>query len=238
MEGEKKDSPPAPPLKLLGSWSSSYTHRVQLGLKLKGLSFEYFEEDLTNKSLSLLQHNPIHKKVPVLLHHDRPIVESFIILQYIDDVWTDRLPLFPHHDPYELSLVRFWSHFIDDKLGPAVGAVFRLTGEEQKAAVEEVHGHLQLIEDELREGHFKGRAFFGGDGIGALDIVVGCGSYWLPVLEEVAEVKLVDPERFPLFHAWLSAFEDLDDVKGIMPAPDRLLEYAGGVRQFFLTQGK
>jgi glutathione S-transferase len=36
------------PLKLLGSWASSYTHRVQLALRLKGLEFEYAEEDLGN----------------------------------------------------------------------------------------------------------------------------------------------------------------------------------------------
>jgi hypothetical protein len=38
------------PLKLLGSWASSYTHRVQLALRLKGLEFKYTEEDLGNKS--------------------------------------------------------------------------------------------------------------------------------------------------------------------------------------------
>jgi glutathione S-transferase len=41
------------PLKLLGSWASSYTHRVQLALRLKGLEFKYTEEDLGNKSEEL-----------------------------------------------------------------------------------------------------------------------------------------------------------------------------------------
>lgn len=101
-------------LKLYGSWASPYTHRVQLALKLKGLEFEYIEEDLTNKSSSLLLHNPIYKKVPVLLHGDHSIVESVIILQYIDETWTDN-SLLPS-DPYERALVRFWCYFIDDKV--------------------------------------------------------------------------------------------------------------------------
>ncbi|XP_038976330.1 glutathione transferase GST 23-like [Phoenix dactylifera] len=220
-------------LKLFGSWASSYTHRVQLALKLKGLDFEYMEEDLNNKSPSLLLYNPVYKKVPVLLHLDRPIVESVIILQYIDETWTDR-PIMPA-DPYERAVARFWCYFADDKLGPAVGAVFGLAGEDQKAAVAQVHENLKLIETELREGAFKGRRFFGGDKIGILDIVLGCGSYWLAVFDEVMEVKLVDPEAFPLFHAWLRDFEEQEEVKEIIPAIDRLLEYARGIRQMMLS---
>ncbi|BAF17457.1 Os05g0412800, partial [Oryza sativa Japonica Group] len=58
----------APELKLFGSWASSYTHRVQLALRLKALEFVYAEEDLGNKSEALLRLNPVHKKVPVLVH--------------------------------------------------------------------------------------------------------------------------------------------------------------------------
>ncbi|RWV95081.1 hypothetical protein GW17_00042325, partial [Ensete ventricosum] len=137
-------------------------------------------------------------------------------------------------DPYGRALARFWCHFVDDKLGPAVGAVFASPSEGQAAAVEQVHENLRLVERELREGAFAGRRFFGGDKIGVLDVVLGCGSYWLAVFEEVMEVKLVDPEAFPLFHSWLRDFEEQEEVKAIIPAIDRLLEYARGVRQMML----
>lgn len=121
------------------------------------------------------------------------------------------------------------------QLGPAVGAVFASSGEVQKAAVYQVHENLALIERELREGFFKGRKFFGGESIGLLDIVLGCGSYWLAVFDEVmTDVKLVDPEALPLFHAWLREFEALDEVKETIPAVDKLLEYAKAVRQMLL----
>jgi glutathione S-transferase len=124
------------------------------------------------------------------------------------------------------------------QLGPAVGAVFASSGEVQKAAVDQVHENLALIERELREGYFKGRKFFGGDSIGLLDIVLGCGSYWLAVFEEVmGGVKLVDPQAFPLFHAWLRDFEAIDEVKETIPAVDKLLEYAKAVRQMLLGHG-
>jgi glutathione S-transferase len=120
------------------------------------------------------------------------------------------------------------------QLGPAVGAVFASTGEEQEAAVRQVHENLALLESELRDGAFKGRRFFGGDEVGLLDVVLGCGSYWLAVFEEVTGVRLVDADAFPIFHAWLRDFEALDEVRDTIPAVDRLLEYARGVRNMLL----
>ena len=123
------------------------------------------------------------------------------------------------------------------QLGPAVGAVFASTGKEQEAAVQQVHDNLALLEAELREGAFKGRRFFGGDQVGLLDVVLGCGSYWLAVFEEVTGVRLVDADAFPLFHAWLRDFEAQEEVKETIPSVDRLLEYARGLRQMLLALG-
>ncbi|KAG9458540.1 hypothetical protein H6P81_003048 [Aristolochia fimbriata] len=220
-------------VKLLGAWTSSYTHRVQLALKLKGVEFEYVEEDLRNKSPLLLLHNPVYKKVPVLIYGNDAIAESTVILEYIDETWKQH-PLMTDNSS-ERAKVRFWSHFTDDKLGPAVGDVFRQRGEEQRAALDEVHRNLKTLEDELVQGFFKGRKFFGGEKMGFLDIVIGCGSYWLWVFEEVVGVKLVDSEAFPRFFSWLRDFEELPEVKEIIPPADKLLEYARGIHQMITS---
>uniref|UniRef100_M8BUV3 Glutathione S-transferase n=1 Tax=Aegilops tauschii TaxID=37682 RepID=M8BUV3_AEGTA len=47
-------------LKLVGMWASPFMVRVQIALRLKGLSYEYVEEDLQNKSELLLRSNPVH----------------------------------------------------------------------------------------------------------------------------------------------------------------------------------
>ncbi|XP_068661113.1 probable glutathione S-transferase isoform X1 [Aristolochia californica] len=216
-------------VKLIGAWTSSYTHRVQLALKLKGVEFEYMEEDLRNKSPLLLLHNPVYKKVPVLLHGEDAVAESTVILEYIDETWKQD-PIMTAN-PYERAKVRFWSHFADDKLGPAVGEVFRLRGEEQKSALDQVNHNLKMLEEELAQGFFKGRKFFGGEKIGFLDIVIGCGSSWLWVFEEVVGVKLVDAEAFPRFFSWLRDFEEQPEVKETIPPADKLLEYAKGLHQ-------
>jgi len=101
-------------LRLLGLHVSPFALRARMALSLKGLSYEYVEQDLFHKSELLLASNPVHNKVPVLIHDGRPICESLVVVEYVDEVWpgTAILPA----DPYGRATARFWAAFVDDKV--------------------------------------------------------------------------------------------------------------------------
>ncbi|GLJ19067.1 hypothetical protein SUGI_0342320 [Cryptomeria japonica] len=91
-------------VKVLGLWFSPFALRVLIGLEEKGIKYEYIEEDwLSNHSPLLLEMNPVHKKIPVLIHNGRPVAESAIIVEYIDELWSNG-PAFLPSDPYERAL--------------------------------------------------------------------------------------------------------------------------------------
>lgn len=100
---------------LLDSWASPFGMRVRIALAEKGINYEYKEEDFWNKSPLFLQMNPVHKKVPVLIHKGKPICESLIVVQYIDEVWFNTNPLLPS-DPYQRAEGRFWADYVDKKV--------------------------------------------------------------------------------------------------------------------------
>jgi len=105
-------------LKLLGLPLSPFVISVRMALNMKGVSYEYVDEDLSNKSELLLKSNPVHKKVPVLIHNGKPICESLVILQYVDELFAGRsiLPT----DPYERATARFWAAYAGDKVQTCV----------------------------------------------------------------------------------------------------------------------
>uniref|UniRef100_A0ACD5X9C4 Uncharacterized protein n=1 Tax=Avena sativa TaxID=4498 RepID=A0ACD5X9C4_AVESA len=154
-----------PAVKLIGCFGSPFVHRAEVARHLKGVPYELIEEDLGSKSGLLLKHNPIHQKVPVLLHDDRlAICESLVIVEYVDEAF-DGLPLLPSN-PIDRATARFWASFMDEE-----------TARRRQASTREIMANLTLIEGQLPEG----KRFFGGDAIGYLDIALGGIAQWMEV---------------------------------------------------------
>ena len=102
-------------VKLIGDRPSPFVNRVQIALNLKSVDYDFLEETFGSKSELLLKSNPVHKKIPVLIHNDKPICESLIIVQYIDQVWASGPSILPS-DPYDRAIARFWGAYIDIKV--------------------------------------------------------------------------------------------------------------------------
>jgi len=211
-EGEKEQ------VKLLGATLSPFVVRVRIALALKGIDYEFIQETMQPKSELLLKSNPVHKKIPVLIHNGKPVCESTVIVQYIEEAWGSKAPNLMPKDPYDRAVARFWAAFVDDKIFPSMRGVFLGQGEQLQKAVEESITNFLLIEEALRTNQcFAGKAYFGGDQIGLVDIALGGLSAFIKGLEKATDSVLIDPEKMPLLSAWMDRFCKSAGVREVVP---------------------
>ncbi|PIA62674.1 hypothetical protein AQUCO_00200589v1 [Aquilegia coerulea] len=224
-------------VKLYGTWSGSPspTKRVEIALKLKGIPYEFIEEDLSKKSDMLLQYNPVHKKVPVLVHNGKPMAESHIILEYIDEHWKQAPRLLPE-DPYERTKVRFWAKFYDQKFSYI--KLVMSEGEEKTKAIAEFIENICILEEGFKRD-FPGKSpFFHGENPGFLDLVMGSSACSYRVIEEIIGVKLIDPETHPLFYSWVTAMVNHSVVMKTLPTHEFMVNCIINYREKLLRSQK
>ncbi|KAI4308632.1 hypothetical protein L6164_031688 [Bauhinia variegata] len=209
---------------LLGSWYRSYCTRVELALKLKGIPYRYIEEDLTKKSELLLKYNPVHKKIPVLVHNGKPIVESLVILEYIDENWNHSPKLLPE-DPYQRAKVRFWVNYYDEKIKSGSMPIILSRGKERKKAIEDLNKSISVFEEGIKKDFPEKFPFFNGDTLGLLDIVVGANACNYEAFEEVIDSEDTESpsEKNLDFFNWMNALKEHPLMKDTLPPRDKLV---------------
>nr|KYP75471.1 putative glutathione S-transferase [Cajanus cajan] len=218
-------------VKLVGFWSSPFVHRVIWALKFKGIRYEYIEEDRYNKSELLLQSNPLHKKVPVLIHGGKAIAESLVILEYIEETWPQN-PLLPK-DNHQRALARFWIKFGEDSVFHLLSSTNQnFLYEEERASARKKAQETIMVMEEQGLGEKK---FFGGNNISMVDIAYGCLSHWLEGLEEIVGMKLIEENKFPRLHAWTQNFKQVPIIKENLPDYGKLLIHLQKRRQEYVT---
>ncbi|XP_021281747.1 probable glutathione S-transferase parA [Herrania umbratica] len=195
---------------LLDFWPSSFTMRVKIALAEKGIKYECKHEDLFNKSPLLLEMNPVHKKIPVLIHNGKPISESLIIVQYIDEVWNHKSPLLPS-DPYQRSQALFWGDYLDKKMY-SCGKRIWVGKEDQEEAKEELMKILKTMEGELGD-----KLYFGGDSIGYVDVALVPFTSWFYTFETCGNFSI--EADCPKLIAWAKRCKESESVCKALPDP-------------------
>ncbi|VVB00311.1 unnamed protein product [Arabis nemorensis] len=212
---------------VLDFWASPYAMRTKIALREKGVEFEIQEEDLWNKSELLLKSNPVHKKVPVLIHESKPISESLVQVQYIDETWTDTASLLPS-DPQARATARFWSDFADKTISFEGGKKIwgNKKGEEQEKGKKEFLESLKILETELGD-----KTYFGGETFGYVDITLVPFYSWFYALEKCGGFSV--ETACPKIVAWGERCVERNSVAATLPESEKVYQQVLKLRQIF-----
>ncbi|MCO5601175.1 hypothetical protein L7F22_055294 [Adiantum nelumboides] len=220
--------------KVLSAWRSPFGVRVLVALKEKGVEYEYEEQDMVNKSELLLACNPVHKKVPVLIHNGKPICESLIIVQYIDETWPshDNKGFLPS-DPLKRALVRFWTDYADKKVFEACGVIWKNKEEELREQGRNMIKECMATLDGALKDVFGGGPYFGGECINLVDITLSSFIPWFLAVETFGDFKILEENNCPHLCEWAKLVVQHPSVKeGLATAPSKkVLESAQETRK-------
>ncbi|PKU71564.1 glutathione S-transferase U24-like [Dendrobium catenatum] len=211
-------------VKLLDYWASPFGVRTRIALAEKGVEYDYKEENLSEKSELLLKSNPVHKKIPVLIHHGKPICESLIIVQYIDEAFPSKTPILPS-DSYARALARFWADFIDKKFYPGMIRIGKLKkGEEFEETKKEILENLRTLEVELGE-----KKYFGGEVFGFVDIALVPFTSWFYCFKVFADLSV--EQECPKLAAWEKRCLERESVAKSLSDPKKVFDMVSSRRK-------
>ncbi len=161
-----------------------YCARVRIVLAEKNVEVDVVEIDLSDRPAWLYEKNP-SGRVPVLEEDDRPLPESAVIMEFLEERYPE--PALLPADPADRAFARLLI-FRDDELTDPYYAFRR--GED--GAAEGFDAALRRFDSALDE-----RPFLGGAEYGLADIA------YVPWILRARDMLGVDFEPYPTLAGWL-----------------------------------
>ncbi|KAL4898316.1 thioredoxin-like protein [Aspergillus ambiguus] len=224
---------PEQPLKLYAGWFCPFVQRVWLALEEKQIPYQYIEVNPYNKPQSLLSLNP-RGLVPTLAcpspdnpNTTKPLYESTVILEYLEEAYPDHAPSLLPEDPYDRARARIWIDYVTSRIIPAFHRFLQYQPANGENAEEGIAGHradlLAKLAEWTREMHPDGPFFLGQD-ISLPDLVLAPWAVRLWVLDHFKPGGLgipaegqaatpADEEVWKRWRTWLWAVEARRSVR-------------------------
>ncbi len=193
-----------------------YTHpmspcaqKVRIVLAEKGLDWTAHHVSLQDKENLRPEYLKLNKLgvVPTLVHGGRPVIESSIICEYLDDAFPAQTV--KPADPYERSRMRFWMKHVDVKLHPSCGTLqwpMVMRPRLMEKPEEERQALLDRIPEKPRRERQKRLVKFGLDSPDVGDAVRTYRKTILDMEQALSENQWVVGEGFTLADACLAPY--------------------------------
>lgn len=193
-----------------------YTHpmspcaqKVRIVLAEKGLDWQKHHVSLPDKENlrpEYLKLNPLGV-VPTLVHEGRPVIESSIICEYLDDTFPQP-PLKPAAT-YDTARMRFWMKHVDNKLHPSCGTLqwpMVMRDALMEKSAEEREALLAKIPEKPRRERQMRLVKFGLDAPDVADAVKTYRKTILDMEEVLQQTPWISGEQFSLSDICLAPY--------------------------------
>ena len=184
-----------------------YVQRAAIAMTEKGMAFERLVVDLVNKPDWFLAISPLGK-TPVLLVNGKPIFESSVILEYLEDVGPN--PLHPA-DPLSRAEHRSWIEFGSAVLNDIAG-LYSATAENFGAKRSALASKFALLEQKL-----GAESFFAGERFSLVDAVFGPVFRYFDVFDKIADFGILG--HLQKTSAWRKALAERGSIRSAV-GPD------------------
>lgn len=209
-------------VKLYGAWGSAHAAMPRNALELKGVRYEYVEEDLERKSETLLLRlNPAHagkvrcwsSSSTTAAAAAAALAESLVILEYVDEVWPQAPRLLPPPSSRALRRGQVLGEVLPRR---GVAAVARGGGARADAGGAggggaEMKARMAVMEAGFERGFpssVVGGPFVHGATPGLLDVILGSCAAGTRAISAMAGEEVVEPDALPHVHASMAAFDE------------------------------
>jgi len=207
-----------PTFKLISHDLCPYVQRARIVLAEKAVPHELAFIDLASKPDWFLALSPLGK-VPVLLVDDRPLFESAVITEYLDEVTSGSLhPANSFEKAHHRSWIEFASSTLDD-IGGFYSASDEKTWETKRRALVK---KFRRLEPALAPG-----PFFAGPTFSLVDAAFAPVFRYFEVFERIGDFGIF--HRTPAVAAWRSVLAARASVRAaaVHDYHDRLLAFLG-----------
>lgn len=208
------------PLKLYSGWFCPFVQRVWLVLEEKKIPYEYVEVNPYHKPQSLLKLNP-RGLVPTLQYDNKPLFESTVICEFLEEAYPDYKPHLLPQEPYERAQNRIWTDFTTSRIIPAFHRFLQFQPMTDKAGLDEVRQEfLSKLKELTNEMDPSGPYFFGTEP-SLVDFIVVPWALRLWIFDEYKEGLGIPPEgeggsdekTWARWRKWFNAIRERDSIK-------------------------
>ncbi|MCP3392839.1 glutathione S-transferase family protein [Bradyrhizobium sp. CCGB12] len=196
---------------LIGQYDSPFVRRVAIALRLYGLAFEHRPWSTFGDADKIAPYNPLRRVPTLVLDDGEALIESMIILDYLDDLVGEGKAMLPRSGAERRKHLRICA--LASGLGDkAVSLLYERVLRKEQLALWVERCQAQIADVLEAERAKVTTPYWLGDRIGHADVAVAC----VVRFTQEAHLQLFEPSRYPALSAHADRCEALAPFREIV----------------------